>query len=121
MVKRPVESKVYAPERGDAVWINLNPVSGHEQGGFRPALILSPRAYNTKVGLALMCPITNQIKGYPYEVLAPLGLPVTGVILADQIKSLDRRGRAAAKICAVPRETLGEVLAKLATLLPGIA
>lgn len=89
MVKRPVESKVYAPDHGDAVWINPNPVSGHEQGGFRPARVLSPRAYNIKVGLALMCPITNQIKGYPYEVLVPSGLPVTGVSLADQIKSLD--------------------------------
>jgi mRNA interferase MazF len=64
----------YVPERGDAVWISLNPQAGHEQAGRRPAIVLSPSAYNGKTGLAILCPITNQIKGYPFEVLIPAGL-----------------------------------------------
>ncbi len=84
-----VKSKTYVPKRGDAVWITLNPQAGHEQAGRRPAVVLSPEVYNDKVGLAILCPITNKIKGYPFEVLIPAGLPVTGAILADQAKSLD--------------------------------
>ena len=102
------------------MWISLNPQAGHEQAGRRPALVLSPSAYNRKVGLALMCPITNQIKGYPFEVVIPQGLPVSGAILADQVKSLDWRMRRAERIGTLPEETIVEVLAKLATLLPGI-
>jgi mRNA interferase MazF len=109
------------PERGEAGWVSLNPQAGHEQAGRRPALVLSPASYNGKVGLALMCPITSQVKGYSFEVAIPVGLPVGGVILADQLKSLDWRARRAEQICAVPEETVSEVLAKLATLLPGIA
>ena len=73
----------YIPERGDAVWITLNPQAGHEQTGRRPAVVLSPSAYNKKVGLAILCPITNQVKGYPFEIALPEGLKVTGVILSD--------------------------------------
>ena|SRR5436190_326656 len=112
--RRPQE---YVPDRGDAVWITLNPQAGHEQAGRRPALVLSPAAYNGKVGLAILCPITNQIKGYPFEVLVPGGLPATGAILADQVKSLDWRARSAELICPLPQATIDEVLAKLATLL----
>ncbi len=84
----------YVPERGDAVWITLDPQAGHEQAGRRPALVLSPSAYNGRVGLALFCPITNQVKGYPFEVPIPAGSSVTGVVGADQVKSLDwRRAR----------------------------
>ena len=83
--------KGYVPQRGDVVWISLNPQSGHEQAGRRPAVVLSPGIYNEKVELAILCPVTNQIKGYPFEVLMPDGLPVSGAILADQIKSLDWR------------------------------
>jgi mRNA interferase MazF len=111
----------YVPERGDAVWISLNPQAGHEQGGRRPAVVLSPSAYNGKVGLAILCPITNQIKGYPFEVPLPKELSVTGVILADQVKSLDWRARRAEYISTLPEETLSQVLETLATLLPGIA
>ena len=75
----------YLPKRGDVVWITLNPQAGYEQAGRRPAVILSPTAYNRKVGLAILCPITRQIKGYPFEVLIPEGLDVSGVILADQV------------------------------------
>ncbi len=107
----------YVPDRGDVVWITLNPQAGHEQTGRRPALVLSPALYNGKVGLAILCPITNQIKGYPFEVQIPRGSAVTGVILADQAKSLDWRARRAELICRLPAETVAEVLRKLRALL----
>ncbi len=108
---------VYTPERGDVVWITLNPQAGHEQAGRRPAVVLSPGAYNGKVGLALLCPITNQVKGYPFEVLVPAGLAVTGAVLADQVKSLDWRAREAELACRLPAETTQEVLQKAGVLL----
>jgi mRNA interferase MazF len=107
----------YVPERGDAIWITLDPQAGHEQAGRRPALVLSPSAYNGRVGLALLCPITNQAKGYPFEVPLPEGLPVTGVVGADQVKSLDWRARKASYVCAVPEEVVAEVVMRLQTLL----
>ena len=107
----------YVPERGDAVWINFNPQAGHEQAGRRPAIILSPRNYNGKVGLCLLCPITNQVKGYPFEVLIPAGLGVTGAVLSDQAKSLDWRVRTAEFITALPEAVTNEVLQKLKSLL----
>ncbi len=106
----------YVPDRGDAVWITLNPQAGHEQAGRRPAVVLSPAAYNRKVGLAILCPITNQQKGYPFEVALPAGLKVTGVILSDQVKSLDWRARQAELIDTLPEQTVAEVLSKLSTL-----
>ena len=112
-----VNPKPYVPERGDVIWITLNPQAGHEQAGRRPALVLSPGIYNGKVGLAILCPLTNQIKGYPFEVLPPPGLSVTGAILADQVKNLDWRARGAELICRLPRKTVVEVLQKVATLL----
>ena len=107
----------YVPERGDVVWITLYPQAGHEQMGRRPAVVLSPAAYNGKVGLALLCPVTNQVKGYPFEVLIPEGLAVSGAILADQIKSLDWRAREAEFACSVPSETMCDVLRKVVALL----
>lgn len=107
----------FVPERGDVLWITLDPQAGHEQAGRRPALVLSPSAYNGRVGLALLCPITNQAKGYPFEVPLPEGLPITGVIGADQVKSLDWRARQATLIGAVPEEVVAEVLRRLQTLL----
>jgi mRNA interferase MazF len=115
-VKRP---KRYVPERGDVVWISMDPQAGHEQAGHRPALVLSPSAYNGKTGLALMCPITSQVKGYPFEVPIPLGLPVKGVALADQVKSLDWRARRAARFSRVPSEVLVQVLQRLVALMGG--
>ncbi len=112
-----VKGEGYAPERGDVVWITLNPQAGHEQAGRRPAVVLSPGAYNARVGLAILCPITNQVKGYPFEVQIPAGLPVTGVILADQVKSLDWRARDAEQMCVLPEETMAEVLQKVWVLL----
>lgn len=107
----------YVPQRGDVVWIMFNPQAGHEQAGRRPAVVLSPLAYNEKVGLAICCLITSQEKGYPFEVKIPDGLPVAGVVLADQVKSLDWRAREADRMCSLPRKAMAEVLAKLNTLL----
>lgn len=107
----------YVPERGDVVWLDFNPQAGHEQAGRRPALIISPASYNGKVGLAILCPITSQVKGYPFEVKIPDDLEVSGVILSDQVKSLDWRIRRAAIICKLPEATVRRVLRKLLTLL----
>jgi len=107
----------YTPDRGDFVWISLPPQAGHEQAGRRPALVLSPEAYNGRVGLALICPISNQVKGYPFEVAIPTGLSVSGVVLSDQVRSLDWRVRNAEFICGAPVTVVKEVLQKLGTLL----
>lgn len=108
---------MYIPDRGDGIWLTFTPQSGHEQAGRRPAIVLSPAAYNGKVGLALVCPITNQIKGYPFEVLLPPDESVTGVILADQVRSLDWRARKAEFITKLSVPIVEETLAKLNTLL----
>ena len=108
---------VRVPERGDVVWLTFTPQAGHQQAGRRPALVLSPRSYNGKVGLALVCPVTSQVKGYPFEVALPTGLPVQGVVLADQVKSLDWKARQAEFAARLPADPLAAVLAKLATLL----
>lgn len=107
----------YVPERGDVVWITLDPQAGHEQAGRRPALVLSPVAYNGRVGLALMVPVTSRAKGYPFEVSLPDGLPIAGVAGADQVKSLDWRARKATRIGAVPEEVVDAVVKRLLTLL----
>jgi len=112
-----VSARRYVPDRGDAIWISFNPQKGHEQAGRRPALVISPMAYNDKVGLALLCPITSQVKGYPFEVQIPAGLQVSGVVLSDQVKSLDWKARQAKQICLVPETIVTEVLYKLTPLL----
>lgn len=110
---------VYYPQQRDIIWLDFNPQIGREQANRRPALVLSPSEYNRKVQLAIVCPITNQIKGYPFEVLMPEGLAVSGVILADQIKSFDWRARNAEFICQAPIVTVEQVVNKLKILLPG--
>jgi len=112
-----VGHRTYVPRSGDVVWISLNPQAGHEQAGRRPAVVLSPQSYNSKVGLVILCPVTNQIKGYPFEVPLPAGLPLAGAVLSDQVKSLDWRARNAELICTLPTKTISEALQKLATLL----
>jgi mRNA interferase MazF len=107
----------YVPERGDIVWISLNPQAGHEQAGRRPAVVVSPKSYNGKVGLGLFCPITSQVKGYPFEVAVPQGLPVRGVVLADQVKSLDWRARKVQFAGRLRDDVSDEVLGKLGDLL----
>ncbi len=107
----------YAPDTGDLIWLDFNPQAGHEQAGRRPAVVLSPRAYNDKSSLAVVCPITSQVKGYPFEVVVPRGLPIAGVILADHLKSLDWRQRRAERAGKVPKQVVEEVLNRLAPLL----
>jgi mRNA interferase MazF len=111
-----VEGKEYVPQRGEVVWVSLNPQVRHEQVGRRPAVVVSPGSYNSKAGLALLCPITSRIKGYPFEVNLPEGLPTSGAVLSDQVKCLDWRARHAELLCALPQETISEILQKLATL-----
>lgn len=108
---------LYIPKHGDLVWLQFNPQSGHEQAGKRPALVISSQGYNGKVGLALMCPVTSKIKGYPFEVSLSQDLPIEGVILSDQLKSLDWQSRQATLICSVSAETLKEVIEKIKVLI----
>jgi len=107
----------YIPDRGDLIWINFNPQSGHEQSGKRPALVISPAKYNIKTSLALVVPVTHQKKGYPFEVEIPQNLPVSGVVLSDQVKCLDWRVRKAMFICKPDQTVTTEVLQKLRTLI----
>jgi mRNA interferase MazF len=107
----------YVPERGDIIWLEFDPQTGHEQSGRRPGLIVSPKAYNQRVGLALVCPITSRAKGYPFEVAIPQGLPCAGVVLVDQIKSLDWRARKANFITRLSINEMNEVIGKLRTLI----
>lgn len=112
-----VRRKPYVPDRGDLIWLEFDPQTGREQAGHRPALVLSPKAYNQATSLALACPVTSKVKGYPFETPLPSGLKVTGVVLSDQIKSLDWRARKATFAGQVPTEMITDVLAKLETLL----
>ena len=107
----------YCPKRGDIIWLTFNPKAGHEQAGHRPALVLSPESYNRKVGLAILCPITSQVKGYPFEVEIPETSKAAGVVLSDQIKNLDWRARKAAFCCKSPSGVLKQVHAKLGAIL----
>ena len=98
----------YVPERGDIVWVNFSPQSGHEQRGFRPGVVLSPVSYNRRTALAILCPITSRRKGYSFEVEVATG-DITGVALADQIKSLDVSSRKISYLGTLDRETLEEI------------
>lgn len=111
-----VGQRPHAPDRGDVVWLDFDPQVGREQAGRRPALVLSPKAYNRVTGLALVCPVTSRVKGYPFETALPRGIKVAGVVLADHVKSVDWRGRRASLADRVPREVVAEVRAKLQTL-----
>jgi mRNA interferase MazF len=110
--------KIYVPDRGDIVWLNFEPQKGHEQKGHRPALVLSPVEYNEKIGLMICCPMTTQIKGYPFEVLVD-GNPENGAILVDQVKSMDWRARGAKRKGKVSDETLVEAIEKIKSILEG--
>lgn len=115
----PSQSSGYVPDRGDIVWLQLDPQAGHAQAGHRPALVVSPRAYNGKVGLALFCPITSTQKGYPFEVSLPDEGAATGVILADQLRSLDWRARRAKKFDQASGEIVAGVLGRIKLLVEG--
>jgi len=114
-----MKSSRYVPDRGDLVWLSFSPQSGHEQAGRRPAICLSPKKYNAKTSLGIFCPITTREKGYPFEVKLPEGLPIRGVILADQVRSLDWKAREAEFIVKAPKKVLEEVLNLIYLLLFG--
>ena len=109
-------SRAYVPERGDLVWLTFDPQAGHEQAGKRPALVISPTAYNEKVGLAIFCPITSKVKGYPFEVVVK-GKKISGAVLSDQIKSLDWQAREARFAEKLSAQSLADVLAKVRVLI----
>jgi len=112
-----VSAARYVSERGDLLWLTFDSQAGYEQAGRRPALVLSPAVYNHRANLALLCPITTQAKGYPFELALPNGLPLSGVVLADHLKSADWAARRAEFVAKVPAEVLAEVTAKLRPLL----
>ena len=107
----------YVPERGDVVWLQFDPQAGHEQAGVRPALVLSPLTYNERSSLIIVVPVTRQIRGYPFEVVLPAGLPVSGAVLSDQLKSVDWRARDARRICTLPEPVVKAVLQRAGVLL----
>jgi mRNA interferase MazF len=105
------------PDAGDFIWLDFVPQRGSEQGGRRCAVVLSPLAYNLKTSLCVVCPITNQAKGYPFEVLLPPGFPVSGVVLSDHLKNLDWRARNWKYICGPDPKVTQQVLAKIKALI----
>lgn len=109
-------ARSYVPERGDIVWLHFDPQSGHEQQGRRPALVISPAIYNRKAGLALFCPVTSVARGYPFEVDLPPDLEAQGVVLADQVKSLDWRARQAKRWCVAPPDVVEQACARIVAL-----
>jgi mRNA interferase MazF len=109
-------ARYYVPERGDLVWLQFSPQAGHEQSGLRPALVVSSTTYNERTGLAIFCPVTNQIKGYPFEVILPPGLKVTGAVLSDHVKNLDWKARKVKKIAVAPTSVVEQVVEKISAL-----
>jgi mRNA interferase MazF len=110
-------ARAYVPDAGDLVWLTFDPQAGHEQRGRRPALILSPRAYNAKTKLALACPVTSQVKGYPFEVSLPAGGTIRGAVLADHVKNLDWEARRVRFETKAPAEVVVDVRERLRALL----
>lgn len=106
----------YVPDSGDIVWLNFAPQAGHEQAGHRPAVVLSPKAYNGRTGLCLVVPVTNQAKGYPFELPLPVTSKTTGVVLCDQMRSLDWKARAATLKEKVGQDFARDVLARFLPL-----
>jgi mRNA interferase MazF len=105
------------PERGDLVWLSFSPQAGHEQAGRRPALVLTPAPFNRRIGLVFVCPITSRVKGYPFEVALRGAGDVSGVVLVDQLRSLDWRARRAEPAGKAAASVMAEVVAKLRPLL----
>lgn len=110
-------ARAYVPDSGDLVWLTFDPQAGHEQRGRRPALILSPRAYNSKARLAIACPITSHVKGHPFEVPLPAGRKIAGVVLADHVKNLDWQARRAVFEAKAPADIVTDVRERLRVLL----
>jgi mRNA interferase MazF len=109
---------IYVPDRGDIIYVNFDPQAGREQKKRRPAIVLSPLVYNNRFKLALLCPITSKIKNYPFEINLPKNMKISGVILVDQIKSMDWNARYAEFIEKSPEYLLREIVLRLQPLLP---
>jgi mRNA interferase MazF len=114
LIRKPVR---YVPERGDLVWISLNPTSGHEQAGRRPALVVSPKSYNRRTGLCVLCPATRQTKGYAFEVRIASDDGTSSVVLADHLRNVDWQARNIQLIHRVSTSELSEVVARIEALL----
>jgi mRNA interferase MazF len=112
-----VKSQLYIPDKGDVIWLNFNPQTGHEQAGKRPAMVVTPMQYNKVTGLGLFCPVTSKIKNYPFEVKIPEGFGISGVILADHVKNLDWKAREAELIFSLPKDIFNEVISKFKVLI----
>ncbi len=110
-------AREYVPDAGDLIWLDFTPQAGREQAGRRPAVVLSPRSYNEKTSLAVVCPVTSHAKGYPFEVPVPPGHPIKGVILSDHLKNLDWRQRQAEKTGKIPRVILEQARGRIAALI----
>jgi len=111
-----VKNNIYIPDSGDIIWINFNPTRGHEQAGARPAIVVSRKTYNAKVGLVVVCPITSQIKGYPFEVAIDCK-EVKGVVLVDQIRSVDWKERKISRISKASENMMLEIKGKLIAII----
>jgi mRNA interferase MazF len=112
-----VKSPSWIPDRGDLIWLTFVPRAGREQSGRRPALVLSPAAYNGKTNLAVVCPITSHVKGYPFEVALPPGGPLGGCVLADHLKNVDWNARQAKLIGRARADLLTRVLERIGALI----
>ncbi len=110
-------ARKYVPDSGDLIWLDFTPQAGREQAGRRPAVVLSPRAYNEKTSLAVVCPVTNQVKGYPFEVSLPPGMRIKGAMLSDHLKNLDWRQLKAERAGKIPASLLAQVRGRVAALL----
>jgi mRNA interferase MazF len=111
-----VVTRTYVPDAGDVIWLTFDPQAGREQRGRRPAVVLSPRIYNDRAQLALVCPVTSRKKGYPFEVPLPDDAPVAGVVLADQVKSVGWRERRAERAGSLAPPLLEEIRARIRPL-----
>lgn len=107
----------YCPDTGDLVWIDLDPTVGHEQSGHRPAIVLTPRSYNVRSGLCILCPITTRARGYPFEIAIPHGHPISGIVLVDQVRSVSWETRYAKLAGVAPAKLVDEIRERLAVLL----
>jgi len=112
-----VKSGSYVPDRGDIVWLDFNPQAGREQMGKRPAIVISPKVYNSKTSLCVCFPITSKVKGYPFEVSLGDDLPINGVVLSDQIKSLDFSKRDISFICKAPDKIVKDIQDRISLLI----
>ena len=111
-----MSSRRYVPESGDVVWLEFDPQAGHEQAGYRPALVISPASYNAKTGLMVCCPMNTQVKGHPFEVVFEID-GILSAVLSDQVKSLDWKIRNAKKKAVAPASAMTHVRAKIKALL----